>query len=121
MLRILKWVSAPVLAVALMSVDAPQAQAGGGIRLQIGGYGGYHNNGFRVPSYGYRSYGLRHQSLYGGSYYSRPHLHYHAPSLVPHRGHYHYQPGHFDLYFGPHHGHHRGHHHGHHRGRRHGH
>lgn len=114
MLRILKWVGVPVLAVALMGVDAPQAQAADGFRIQIGGYGGHHHHhSYRVPSYGYRSFSPGYNSYYGGSYYSRPHLDYHAPSLVPHRGHYHYQPGHFDLHYGPHYGHHRGRHYGH--------
>ncbi len=111
MLRVLKWVGVPVLAVALLSFDASRAQADNGFRIQIGGLGGHHHHGYRVPSYGYRSFRSGYGSYYGGGYV-RPHFDYHPPSLVPHRGHYHYMPGHFDLHYGPHYGHPYGRHHG---------
>jgi hypothetical protein len=116
--------SVPVLAVAMvLGGDAPTADAGG-FSITIGG-GGY---GYGVPSYrgyssgyrgysshygsynnGHRAYGpivypgssLRYSSGFRGGY-SQPHYDYHAPSLVPHRGHYHYQPGHYDLHYGRH-------------------
>ncbi len=118
--RWIKWIGIPALAFALIAVgDAQQASAGDGFRLQIGGFGinsysGHHGyRSYRAPSYGhgfhsgYRGgfYGT-HSSRYGGhsSYRIRPHYDYHRPAIVPHRGHYHYRPGHY----GPHYGGHRG-------------
>lgn len=128
MFRLIKWAAMPVLAVAMMGLDAPQAKAIDGFRVQIGGLG--ISSGYRSyrPSYGYHRgyssgygshYGGHHYGgihyggihygghHYGGHHYARPHYDYHSPSLVPHRGHLDYVPGHYDLHYG-HHGH-RGH------------
>ena len=55
------------------------------------GFGGY-NRGFgnvRYPSYG----GGVHRT-----WHDTTHLDYHGPSLVPHRGHLDYVPGHYDVH-----------------------
>ena len=46
------------------------------------GYGGY-------PAYGGRAHSVWHDTS---------HLDYHGPSLVPHRGHFDYVPGHYDVH-----------------------
>src|SRR6056297_1076192 len=120
MSRIIKWLCIPALALVLaFTTDTSHADAGG-FSLSIGGggyggfggYGGYgmsrYSSGFRGYGSpygygsGYRSYNRGHRAFgpivtprYGVGYrgYSRPHLDYHAPALVPHRGHYHCQPG----------------------------
>ncbi|WP_153559254.1 hypothetical protein [Roseimaritima sediminicola] len=115
MLRILKWVGLPVLAVALMSVDTSQAKADGfRFHIGVGGYGHHHHHHHNhgISTFRYRVYNPGYHSYYRGHHYARPHLDYHPPSLVPHRGHYHYMPGHFDLHYGPHYGHRYGHHYG---------
>ncbi|QDS92138.1 hypothetical protein FF011L_08740 [Roseimaritima multifibrata] len=116
MSALLKWAAVPVVAFALaFAADAPQAEAYDGFRVQVGGlsigahsshYGNYGHRGYSS----HRIYNPGHH--YGGyqSYrsYSRPHLDYHAPAIVPHRGHYDYVPGHFDVHRGKHHNHYRG-------------
>ncbi len=50
MLRIIKWIGVPALAVALLAgLDAPKAEAGNGFSLRIGGFG------ISTGNYGYRS------------------------------------------------------------------
>ena len=63
MLRLTKWLGVPVLAFALIgAIDTPQAEAGNGFQIQIGGYGfgntpSYHT--YQVPIYSqpYGGYG----------------------------------------------------------------
>ncbi len=70
-------------------------------RLSVSvGYGNY--GGYATQNYGnsvYNSgYGVNHG--YGGhrTWHDTSHLDYHAPSLVPHRGHFDYVPGHYDVH-----------------------
>lgn len=50
MLRIIKWIGVPALAVALLAgLDAPKAEAGNGFSLRIGGFG------ISTGNYGYRT------------------------------------------------------------------
>ncbi len=66
MLRIIKWIGVPILAVALLTgLDAPKAEAGNGFSLQIGrfgistgnrGYGSSFNRGYNQRSLGYNAY-----------------------------------------------------------------
>lgn len=130
MSRITTLLCVPVVALSMALLgDAPAANAGGfSITVGSGGYGyggyGYGNSGYRYSSgyrgghgrsgynNGHRAFGptvhprvhSRYRSGYRG--YTRPHYDYHAPSLVPHGNHYHYQPGHYDKHYGGH-GHHR--------------
>ena len=59
-----------------------------GFNSGYSGYGGHSGYG-GYPAYG----GHVHQTWHDTSHYD-----YHAPSLVPHRGHSDYVPGHYDLY-----------------------
>lgn len=68
-----------------------------------GNYGGFssQNYGNAVFNSGYSGnlgYGGNHG--YGGhrTWHDTTHLDYHAPSLVPHRGHLDYVPGHYDVH-----------------------
>jgi hypothetical protein len=55
------------------------------------GFGGYHHG---AGYGGYQSYG----GHVHRSWHDTTHLDYHAPSLVPHRGHFDYVPGHYDVH-----------------------
>jgi len=122
----------PVLALASVLVgEAPQANAGGfaisfGSGFGGGGFGhsgfgrsGFHRSGFGHSGFGHsgfhhgfnnghRAFGpvihsgfsSRYRAGYGG--FNQPQFRYHAPALVPHRNHFHYQPGHFDRFHGRH-------------------
>lgn len=123
MLRFIKWIGVPVLAIALLTgLDAPKAEAGNGFSLQIGGFGistgnyGYRssfNRGYNHRSHGYnshygaRNFGVRNYGFgnYGahhfghrGSYHDTTHLDYHPPELIRHGNHYDIQPGHYDVH-----------------------
>jgi hypothetical protein len=123
MLRMIKWIGVPVLAVALLTgLDAPKAEAGNGFSLQIGrfgistgnyGYGSSFNRGYNQRSlghnsyYGARSYGAGRYGVgnhgaqnyrHGRSYHDTTHLDYHPPQLIPHGNHYDVQPGHYDVH-----------------------
>lgn len=105
----------PLLAIALaLSSDTSTASADG-FAIQVGRFGistynhrghNHRYNSFRTPVY--RNYGPSYGSYYRGGYhgYARPHLDWHGPSLVPHGNHYDYVPGHWDVHYGRHHGHH---------------
>ena len=60
------------------------------------GYSGYGNSGYGGYS------GFNNYPVYGGhshrTWHDTSHLDYHAPSVVPHSGHYDYVPGHYDLH-----------------------
>lgn len=123
MSRIFTFLGVPVLAVAMvLAGETPKADAGG-LSITFGtggyavpgyryssGYSGYGYSGYR-SNYGHRAFGpviypssgIRYHSGYRGS--RTPHYDYHAPSIVPHGNHFHYQPGHYDLHYGRH-GHH---------------
>ncbi len=59
-----------------------------------GGYSGYSGYGGHSGYGGYPSYGGHGHS----SWHDTSHLDYHGPSLVPHRGHFDYVPGHYDVH-----------------------
>ncbi len=97
MSRLMKVVAIPVLAVALMAVAGASKAEAGGFGISIGGHGvhvGHHHPGFRPgfrppyrPGFGYRPY-----------FHDTSHLHYHGPRVVPHNGHFHVLPGHYDVH-----------------------
>ena len=112
--RIMRTSAILFVAVAAMFVLSQSAKAqscgyGGGYGGYGGGYGGY-GGGLSIGS-GFGGYGG-----YGGGYgrglsinlyrpsYSPPawhdttHYDYHPGGLVPHRGHFDYVPGHYDLH-----------------------
>lgn len=118
MLRIIKWIGVPALAVALLAgLDAPKAEAGNGFSLRIGGFGistgnyGYrtsvHQRGY-YPHSGYNSfYGARNHGIgnhrgghygHGRSFHDTTHLDYHPTEVIRHGNHYDVQPGHYDVH-----------------------
>jgi hypothetical protein len=125
MKRLLIAVSA-VLALSFVGSSDASAQHygcnsgyGGGYSSGYGGYYGGYGGGYSSPrlsvSVGYGNYGgyaaqnygnAVYNSGYGGNHgyggystwHDTSHLDYHAPSLVPHRGHYDYVPGHYDVH-----------------------
>ncbi|MCO8124537.1 hypothetical protein NHH03_22550 [Stieleria sp. TO1_6] len=118
MSRLIKLACIPALAFALVVMTGQQQAEAGGFSIRIGnsGYGSYYGGYGR--SYGYS----RGRAYLGRSYYPgyrsyrsyRPHYDYHPPSLVPHRGHFDYVPGHYDFHSGGRRGGHPHGHHGHH-------
>jgi hypothetical protein len=97
--------------IACVGASKAQAQGfhfgGAGVHVDVGNphryygnYGGYYggyNSGCGYGSYPYTAY-------YGGGYgghahwHDTTHLDYHPAEFVPHRGHYHYVPGHYDVH-----------------------
>lgn len=69
-----------------------------GFSVSIGygnmGRGYYGGSGFNQGFGGYPVYGGHNHQVW----HDTSHLDYHAPSLVPHRGHYDYVPGHYHLH-----------------------
>jgi hypothetical protein len=74
------------------------------VSVGYGNFGGYQSRNFRSVGFnsgfsGYRGHGY---PVYGGrthsTWHDTSHLDYHGPSLVPHRGHFDYVPGHYDLH-----------------------
>jgi len=74
------------------------------VSVGYGNVGGYPSNNFQSMGYnsGYSGYNRRGgYPAYGGvhsSWHDTSHLDYHGPSLVPHRGHLDYVPGHYDVH-----------------------
>jgi len=68
----------------------------GGHPSQIFGNSGF-NSGFSGYN-GYSGYGGHHGIGGHSTWHDTSHLDYHGPSLVPHRGHFDYIPGHYDLH-----------------------
>lgn len=70
------------------------------VSVGYGNYGGYSSQNFGNSGFnsGYGGYGGNHG--FGGysTWHDTSHLDYHAPSLVPHRGHLDYVPGHYDVH-----------------------
>ena len=121
MLKIIKWIIVPALAIALLTgLDAPKAEAGNGFSLQIGGFGissggsrysprsyghsshyrGGNRGAINRGGFGYsRGFGVHgiHRSNRGG-FHDTTHLDYHPPQLVPHGNHFDVQPGHYDVH-----------------------
>lgn len=68
------------------------------VSVGYGNFGGYRSYGSGFNQFqGYGGY-----PVYGGHtprvWHDTSHLDYHAPSVVPHRGHLDYVPGHYDLH-----------------------
>ncbi len=120
MARSIKFVAATAIAVALSLTVGETKSEAGGFSLRIGNYGGggYGYNAYRPAyrgsslSYG-RSFRSPYVSGYGGTGYRSyapaynyhphtPHYDYHAPTVIPHRGHYDVVPGHYDFHRGGH-------------------
>ena len=76
------------------------------VSVGYGNYGGYPSQNFGNPSFNSGYTGHRMYQAYGGypsygthrTWHDTSHLDYHAPSLVPHRGHFDYVPGHYDVH-----------------------
>ena len=108
-----------VLALSFVGSSFASAQHHG--RHSGYGYGGRYSSPRLSVSVGYGNFGHysghsgygRHQGygqhpgfggyqVYGGhghsSWHDTSHLDYHGPSLVPHRGHFDYVPGHYDVH-----------------------
>ena len=74
-----------------------------GLSVSIG-YGGYSGYGGGYSNYGsgYSGYGYQSVPVYQGHsqrvWHDTSHLDYHGPSLIRHRGHYDYVPGHYDVH-----------------------
>lgn len=69
------------------------------VSVGYGNYGGYPLQSFGNSGYGgYSGHGG--YPVYGGhrTWHDTSHLDYHTPSLVPHRGHFDYVPGHYDVH-----------------------
>lgn len=74
------------------------------VSVGYGNIGGYRSNNFRSVGYnsGFSGYnrGVGYPAHRGvhSTWHDTSHLDYHGPSLVPHRGHFHYVPGHYDVH-----------------------
>jgi len=106
------------LIASVSATDAPAQgfhYGGGGVHVDVGSphryygnYGGYYggfngslNQGYGYGNCGYNNYNTYYGGGWGGGqayWHDTTHLDYHPAELIRHRGHYHYQPGHFDLH-----------------------
>ncbi len=72
------------------------------VSVGYGNYGGYPSQNFRNSGYsgynGHSGYGGHHRVGGYSTWHDTSHLDYHGPSLVPHRGHFDYVPGHYDVH-----------------------
>ncbi|WP_164103449.1 hypothetical protein [Candidatus Laterigemmans baculatus] len=113
MFPIFKWAAAPALGLAMtLAGEAPQAEAGDSFRLQLGRFGiavdghhGHHGHYRHYDHHRHHGYRSHYRGHYGGhyghryrGYHDTSHYDYHPPTIVPHRGHYDYIPGHYHFH-----------------------